>query len=94
LRIDLLNGPNGVRASFEDGNKSSSRNTVFFRIPDDGQSQKTCNPEITCKVSIVAITSRQAINNTFGSSSQEMDRTSSYVIIMGKCEVSAVHEKL
>jgi hypothetical protein len=43
LRLALSNGPNRVGVSppsLEDRNRSSFRNVVFFRIPDDGQSPK------------------------------------------------------
>jgi hypothetical protein len=42
LRLTLCNGPNkvGVSPSPVDGNRSSCRNVVFCRIPDDGQSPK------------------------------------------------------
>jgi hypothetical protein len=44
----LFNGPNRVGAptfSPEDGNRSSIRNVVSFRILDDGPSLKTSDPE-------------------------------------------------
>lgn len=65
LRRDLLNGSKSPTPPSEEGNKSSSLNIVFCRIRDDGQSQKTCNPEITYNVSFVGITFRQEINDTF-----------------------------
>jgi hypothetical protein len=47
LRLALSNGPNRVgvyNLKPEDGNRSTFRNVVFFRIPNDGQSPKTQSP--------------------------------------------------
>jgi hypothetical protein len=52
LRLALSNGPNWVGSSSppppEDGNRSSFRNVVFCRIPDDGKSPN--NPVILCVI--------------------------------------------